>query len=200
MSEAKLLACPKCKGTDIKSYYVPYCWVVRCDYCKVSIHGFDQEHAERLWREVAGGRQPDAIQTPEPSTLASETCSAAPCPSCEIYRKQWLNALDEGDNNKKLCDNLAGVLVAADGDDLIGIVETIIKQRDEASATVGKVMAWLENEAVKLDEGIKKASTHADHNRVCRLHRGIVTISRLKDYLQQVQQNGEICQVRQTEK
>ena len=73
MNEAKMPACPKCKGTDIKSYYVPYCWVVRCDYCKVSIHGFDQEHAERLWREVAGGRQPDAIQTPKPSTLASAT-------------------------------------------------------------------------------------------------------------------------------
>ena len=143
--------------------------------------------AQNVEDEVNG--EPESVASGSPAA----TGSAAPCPSCEIYRKQWLNALDEGDNNKKLCDNLAGVLVAADGDDLIGIVETIIKQRDEANATAGKVMAWLENEAVKLDEGIKNASTHADHNRVCRLHGGIVTLSRLKDYIQQVQQNHNLC-------
>jgi len=37
-------------------------------------------------------------------------------------------------NAQKLCNNLAGVLNAADGDDLIAIVETIIKQRDDAMA------------------------------------------------------------------
>lgn len=61
-----------------------------------------------------------------------DALGSAPDEAAEIYRQNWIKALDEGANNKKLCDNLAGVLVAADGDDLVAIVETIIKQRDEA--------------------------------------------------------------------
>jgi len=78
------------------------------------------------WSNRIIGHAVIAMDEGEPFT--DEQCQVLIRQACIEY------AATKEKNAQKLCNNLAGVLNAADGDDLIAIVETIIKQRDDAMA------------------------------------------------------------------